>query len=147
MADKEDTNDAEAAMAAMGLPSNFAAPAFPRESGRGTRPPPPGPFNRGGRGRGRDGGWSDRGRGRGQGRGTFTSDQGDRTPSSVPNGPTAMMRGGFQQGNHNSRGSNKRKFGDGGRNFQSNGGEQAMLPLGEIGRWSFRLEEKQIPSI
>lgn len=112
MEDKADAGDAEAAMAAMGLPTNFAAPAFPKGrvtgAGRGIQPPPPGLSNRGGRGR--DGGWG------GRGRGTDTFSNPSRPPPQAPSGPSAM-RGGPHQKFANARGDeNKRKRS--GFNFQ-----------------------------
>jgi hypothetical protein len=123
----DDASEADAAMAAMGLPTNFSAPAFPRAAGRGARPPPPGPSNRGGRGR--DAGWS--GRGRGQGAGPSPH---DRPPAHAPNGP-ASMRGGQHQRYGNARGGdNKRKRG--GSNFQSRPVQEGPLPaLKDVREW------------
>lgn len=128
MEDKSEAGDAEAAMAAMGLPANFAAPAFPRAvagAGKGIRPPPPGPSNRGGRGR--DGGWAGRGRGANN---IYTN--ANRPPPQTPSGPSAR-RGGPHQNFANARGiGNKRKRG--GLNYHPVPHQEGPLPaLEDVG--------------
>lgn len=125
-----DEHDEGAAMAAMGLPSTFAAPSFPRETARGaSRPPPPGPSNRGARGR--DGGW------RGRGAGMAGGGRGGGAPPAYANGPPpraptgpAAMRGGHQTFANSRGGGNKRKRGGAG-GFQR-GPDGPLPPLEEI---------------
>lgn len=123
---EEGANDA--AMAAMGLPVNFAAPAFPKEKGtsKATRPPPPGPSNRGGRGR--DGGWGERGRGRG----AYQQTVRPAPYQHASRGRSAAYRGGHQSGQHSSRGNSyKNQVGRGGHNAQAH--QDGPLPsLDEI---------------